>query len=132
MNTPQTTLEVDLEVENELEVSRTHKLSEVKIQGFSDELEALKQAIYKVLNTEKYEYPIYSFSYGIELESLIGKDIIYVKIELKRRIIECLMEDERIINVDNFNFIDKGDELLCTFDVTSIYGELDISKGVTI
>lgn len=129
---PKTDMDIDLQTIEDVEVSKTYKLLDSKIQGYTDNLEALKQAIYKVLNTEKYEYSIYSFNYGIELENLIGKDIIYVKIELKRRIIECLMEDERIINVDNFNFIDKGDELLCTFSVTSIYGELDISKGVTI
>lgn len=117
-------------VTDEIETSQTYKLSSDKIQGFVDELEALQQAIYKVLNTEKYEYPIYSFSYGIELESLIGKDPVYVQIELKRRIQECLLQDERISNVDNFVFTVTGDEVLCTFDVTSTYGELTITKEV--
>lgn len=129
---PNTVVDIDLQVTNEIEVSKTYKLSDTNIQGFTDELQALQQAIYKELNTEMYEYPIYSFNYGIELESLIGKDIMYVKIELKRRIAECLMKDTRILSVDNFIFTTKGDELLCNFNVTSIYGEIDISKGVNI
>jgi hypothetical protein len=120
----------DLQVTEEPEVSKTYKLSSNKIQGSVDEIEALQQAIYKVLNTEKYEYPIYSFSYGIELDSLIGKDADYVKIELKRRIQECLMQDRRIENVDNFTFVITGDEISCTFDVTSIYGKTTITKEV--
>ena len=40
---------------------KTYKLSAEKIEGFADGLESLKQAIYKVLATEQYEYPIYSF-----------------------------------------------------------------------
>lgn len=98
---PNTVVDIDLQVTNEIEVSKTYKLSDTNIQGFTDELQALQQAIYKELNTEMYEYPIYSFNYGIELESLIGKDIMYVKIELKRRIAECLMKDTRILSVDN-------------------------------
>ena len=121
---------IELVPEEEIETSKTYKLSE-KIQGFVDGLEAVKQAIYKVLSTEKYEYPIYSFSYGIELESFIGKDPMYVQIELKRRIQECLLQDERIASIDNFQFETSGDEMLCTFDVVSIYGELTISQEVT-
>lgn len=124
-------LSLDLELAEDMEPTKTYRISKANIQGFTDELEALQQAIYKVLHTEKYEYPIYSFSYGIELESLIGKDATYVKIELKRRIQECLLEDERIQSVDNFNFIINGDEMTCTFDVVSIYGSLSLLKEVT-
>lgn len=127
---PKGLISTDLKVENLVEANKTYKMSTDKIQGFAEEIIALKQAIYKVLNTEKYEYPIYGFSYGIELESLIGKDVSYVKIELKRRIRECLLEDNRITNVDNFEFSVSGDELTCNFYVYSIYGEITISKEV--
>jgi hypothetical protein len=103
-----------------------------RIQGYTDGLDALKQAIYKVLNTERYEYPIYSFNYGIELESLLGKDPIYVQIELKRRIRECLLRDDRITEADNFRFEMAGDTIKCTFDVHSIFGNLMVSREVTI
>lgn len=129
---PNSNINIDLEVIEDVETTKTYKISNNKIQGYTSELEALKQAIYKVLNTEKYEYPIYSFNYGIELESLIGKDIDYVKIEFKRRIEECLLSDLRIKSVDNFEFKVTGDELYFIFDVTSIYGDINISKGVSI
>jgi len=129
---PSRLLNTELTVEEVTEPTKTYKMTDTKIQGYTDELDALKQAIYKVLNTERYEYPIYSFNYGIELESLLGKDPTYVKIELKRRIRECLLQDERIKSVENFRFEVNGDELLCTFDVHSIYGDATISKGVTI
>ena len=130
--TPESNINVDLELVQEVEASKTYKLTDTSIKGYIEELEALKQFIYKVLSTERYEYPIYSFDYGIDLESLIGKDIEYVQIELKRRIEECLLQDERISSVDNFEFEVKGDELYCTFNVGSIYGNLLINKGVSI
>lgn len=131
---PETNVDIDLELEEteEIQPSRTYRISGNKIQGFVDGLEALKQAIYKVLNTERYEYPIYSFSYGIELENLIGKDPVFVQVELQRRIRECLMQDDRITDVDNFKFELIGDEIKCTFDVHSIYGEITASQEVNV
>lgn len=129
---PDSLINNDLELEEGLETTKTYKLSDTGIQGFTDDFAALQQAIYKVLNTERYEYPIYSFDYGIELENLIGKDPAYVKIELKRRFQECLLEGERITDIKNFAFNVTGDSLLCTFDVISIYGEMTISREVDI
>ena len=129
---PRASIEIEIVPEEVIETSRTYKLSSDKIQGYTDGLDALKQAIYKVLNTERFEYPIYSFNYGIELEDLLGKDPVYVQIELKRRIRECLLRDDRITEVDNFKFEVNGDEIKCTFDVHSIFGNLMVSQEVTI
>ena len=112
--------------------SRTYQLSETKIEGFADELKALKQAIYKVLSTEKYEYPIYSFSYGIAWKQLIGEDPPYVRAEMKRMIQSTLLQDNRILDVDGFQFDFSGDTCHCTFQVQSIYGEVEIEKEAEI
>lgn len=125
-------LTTDLTISDEIDTSKTYKIEKDKIQGSIDNLEALQQAIYKGLSTEKYEYPIYSFSYGIELDDLIGKDSVYVKAELKRRMQECLLKDERILNVDSFIFSLSGDALICSCNVTSIFGQLSIVKEVII
>jgi len=129
---PNASIDVEISSEGTLETSRTYKLYSDKIQGYTDGLEAVKQAIYKVLKTERYEYPIYSFNYGIELENLLGKDPVYVQIELKRRIRECLLRDDRITEVDNFKFEVNGDEIKCTFDVHSIFGNFTASREVNI
>ena len=121
-----------LEIVDTIETSKTYRIIDNNLSGYVDELQSLKQAIFKVLNTERYEYPIYSFDYGIELESLIGKDTDYIKIELKRRIEECLLEDERIKEINDFKFIQDGESLVCSFNVISIYGEISINKEVDI
>ncbi len=129
---PKREIDVDIQLTEIAYSGLTYKLSDRKIQGKVDGLQSLEQAIYKVLSTEKYEYPIYSFNYGIELENLIGKDVIYAKVELKRRISECLMQDNRIISLNNFEISTSEDNLLCSFDVTSVYGMVKISKEVNI
>lgn len=127
---PKSNLNDSLELVDEIETSRTYKILIGDSKGYIEGIEALKQAIYKVLSTERYEYPIYSFNYGIDIESLIGKDYDYVRIELKRRIEECLLEDERINVVNNFSFEREEDVLKCTFEVESIYGNIILNKEV--
>lgn len=129
---PESLLDNDFETTDEPLPSKTYKAREDKIQGYTDGLDALQQAIQKMLNTEQYEYPIYSNDYGIDITSLIGQDREYVRVELKKRITDCLMADERIQSVDSFAFSSDGDTLSCSFTVTSIYGELLLSKEVNI
>lgn len=112
--------------------SRTYKLSETKTEGFVDGLEALRQAVYKMLSTEQFEYPVYSFSYGIAWKQLIGEERPYVRAEMKRMIREALLQDDRIKEVDGFRFSFAGDTCQCTFHVTSIYGETEIETEVQV
>lgn len=123
-------LTTDLMVQDQTYQARTYKLSESKIEGFVDELEALKQAIHKRLATERYEYPIYSFQYGIAWKELIGEERSYVRAEMRRMIEETLLKDDRIREVDGFQFDFSGDCCHCTFDVFSIYGVFEMETEV--
>src|SRR3712207_2440729 len=121
--------DIELE-ENYIEPTKTYKIKDNRIVGFCDGIEALKQAIYLILNTERYEHIIYSDDYGSELKGLIGKDKDIAESEYKRRIKEALIQDDRINNVDNFIFKYDGDNVLIEFIVFSIYGEFSMSKEV--
>ncbi len=125
-------LTTELRLQERTYESRTYKMSDAKIEGFVDGLEALKQAIYKILSTEQYEYPVYSFRYGIAWKELIGEERSYVRAEMRRMIEEALLTDGRIHEVDGFEFEFSGDTCRCTFDVSSIYGELQIEKEMTV
>ena len=95
----------------------THKVNIPKdvVQGFTDDYDALRQTIYFILSTERYQFPIYSWDYGIELLDLFGKQMTYVKVELKRRIYEALIQDDRITNVTDFDFEERRNNLRVTF-----------------
>lgn len=125
-------LQKDFEIEEE--TSHTYKLDldNSTIAGYVDDLEAMKQAIYLILNIERYEYLIYSWNYGIELNDLYGQPIPFVLPELKRRITEALVQDSRILGVDNFSFeINKG-KVHATFTVHTIFGDVEAERVVTI
>lgn len=105
-----------------------------RIQGtITDDLEALRQAIYKVLNTERYQFVIYSWNYGVELADLFGKPIPYVLPEIPRRITEALVQDDRIENVTDFDLSwTKDGAVLAKFIVHSIYGDIPTEKEVRV
>lgn len=108
------------------------KIADEKILGNIDELDAIAQACYKILNTERYQYVIYSWNYGIELQDLFGKPIPYVYSELPRRIKEALTQDDRINSVEDFElFYDKGN-VLAKFTVKTNLGNIEMEKGVNI
>ena len=101
------------------------------IRGYTDGQEAMKQAIYKILNTERYQYVMYSWNYGIELLDLYGEPVSYVCPELERRITEALTWDDRIQTVDNFEFnISKKGEILVTFTAHTVFGDVVAEKVV--
>ena len=102
--------------------------------GKVDDVEAVKQAILKIIGTERYEYEIYSWDYGIELQDLIGQPIPYVMSEVKLRIIEALTADDRIEAVDNFSIKQiSRHTLYCTFTAITTQGEeIEIEREVDV
>lgn len=125
-------LTTDIVLQEQTFEGKTYQVLPDKIEGFVDDLEALKQAIYKVLDTEQYEYPVYSFNYGIAWKELVGEERPYVRAEMKRMIQEALLRDDRIQEVDEFDFSFTGDTCQCSFHVTSIYGDIEIETEVPV
>lgn len=133
--TPKTDSDVLLsEIKYEEQTNRTYCLDREKniITNFCDGIEAIKQAIYCILNTERFEHSIYSWNYGIEMKHLIGENSIYVISELERVIREALLQDERILEVNNFDFEVKQNTILAKFTVFTVLGKLEMDKAVTI
>lgn len=126
----------DFEVVTEvMQPTKTYRmdLKTIKVQGFTDEREAMVQAIFKALQTERYRYSkVYSGNYGVELWDLIGQPIPFVLAEIPRRITEALTWDERITSVTNFDFETQKGKVHTSFTVYTIYGEIDFEMVVNI
>ena len=89
-----------------------------KISGIN----ALRQAVYLILNIERYDWLIYSWNYGVELRGP----------EIERRVREALTQDDRITAVDNFEFEIGRRKIGVTFRVTSIFGSFTAGKEVSV
>lgn len=103
-----------------------------RISGYIDNKDAIIQAIYLILQTERYESVIYNWYYGAELDDLIGKNRNYVTSELRRMIREALLEDDRISEVTSFSFNFKDDSVLVQFLVQTIIGDIQMEWEVNI
>ncbi len=73
------------EIEIVEEPTHTWKIKGNRIIGYTDEIEAMEQAIYLILNIERYKHEIYDWNYGIELADLFGKDICIFRIKKKNK-----------------------------------------------
>lgn len=103
-----------------------------RIYSYCTGLDAVKQAVYKLLNTERYEYIIYDMNYGVELKELFGKQIYYVVPELERRISEAVMCDDRVKAVTNFEIDYEGTSVRVSFVVESVFGEFFVERSVEV
>lgn len=104
-----------------------------RIRNKFDGLAAMKQAIDKVLYTERFVYPIYSDQYGNDLPDLIGKNINYAKVEVERMITEALEDDDRVTGVDIKEIKEiNNDTLAVQGTCYTVYGDVPISKEVSL
>lgn len=124
-------LEQNFELEEQPTYTYKMNLDTGSIRGYTDKLDAMKQAIFKILQTERYQYIMYSWNYGIETLDLYGEPISYVCPELERRITEALTWDERIKNVDNFEFeLPQKGVIHVSFIAHTIFGDVQAETEV--
>lgn len=112
----------------------THKLDidQQRVRGTTDERDAVLQAAYLILNVERYAYPIYSRNYGSELSDLIGKPKDYAMSEMKRRITEALLQDDRITSLSDWGFETGRKSVRASFVIHTIYGDVEAAKEVDV
>lgn len=96
-----------------------------RIVGNTDELEAMEQAVRLILETERYDWDIYSWNYGTELKRMLGKPLPVVQAILADKIADALLVDDRIMEIKDFDFERSGkDSLVVKFKVVTIFGDL--------
>ena len=103
------------------------------VRGYTDGLEAMKQTIFRILNTERFQHIIYPWWYGIETLDLYGEPVNWVCAELERRITEALCTDARINGVTDFEH-DTGLKGMVhtSFIVHTIFGDIPAKREVNI
>lgn len=129
---PQNAIESIEIIERQPDFSRGIDFDKSLLAGFVDTLDAVAQAAYKILSTERFEHAIYSWGYGIELSDLIGTQPDYAIPQIEKRIREALLMDDRIVGVSEFIFIRKKETIAVSFVINTIYGDVESSKEVNI
>lgn len=101
-----------------------------RIQGMTEGIDAVQQAITILLHVERFRWQIYHPDSGMQWSDLLGQDSGYVAVELQRRIKEALSMDDRIRDISGFSCQLQGDALTVVFTVQTIYGELSMEMEV--
>ena len=95
--------------------------------------ETLFQACYKAINTERYAFAIYSWNYGIVLQDLFGQPIPYVYAVLPDRIRDCLLQDDRVQDVTNFDLQNPSrGTVYCRFEVIPTWSDEAIPMSLSV
>ena len=112
--------------------TKTYRILHGRILGHVYGLEAMRQAVEKVLSTPRFQYEIYSESYGHDLEDLVGEEMALAEMEVERLISEALLVDDRILSIENFNITPGVDRssLQVSFTVSTLFG--DIAEGMEV
>ena len=101
----------------------TYRMGNKTMQGRIEGSEAIRQAVYHILSTERYSNPIYSLNYGVELQKYIGADLEYIKATIQDDIEQALTQDDRITKVRLDSVEQTGlNSVLIKFTVITIYG----------
>lgn len=83
----------------------------------------LYQHIRKILQTERFQYLIYSWNYGMEWSRLIGKSRETALANLKQQLESALLQDDRILSITDLNVTDSGRRFLTvSFTANTIFG----------
>lgn len=105
--------------------SRTWYIRDGRVVELIDGKAAIKQTIEILLNIKRYEYLIYSWNCGHELDTLIGRDKEFVTAYVPRLLKECLIQDDRILDVKDFTYETIDDGMLVRFNVSTELGDIE-------
>ena len=87
-------------------------------------LEALKVWVWKAIKTTRFEFDIYSWDYGCEINSLLGKGFTnaFISAEVKRYIKDALLINPYILSIDSIDVAFEKDILIIETHITTVYG----------
>ena len=97
-------------------------------------IDAVKQWIRLCLETPRYIYSQYPWTYGQDFDELVGRTYSAGDLRpiLERMITEALSENKEITSVSNFRVTKEGDKVTVSFIVNTIYGDTDYIHSMTL
>ncbi|MCD8208771.1 MAG: DUF2634 domain-containing protein [Bacteroidales bacterium] len=113
--------------------SKTYKLDldAGRIVGYVEGLEAVQQAIRKAIITPRFKCLIYDNQYGSEVEdAVIANDATraYTIAAVEGFVKDAMKPDGRVLDMYDFGFEFKGDDLYISLTADTIYGQVRVEE----
>lgn len=102
-----------------------------QIEGETDGLAAVRQAVEIILNCERFRWQIYQPYSGVEWD-IIGLDPGYAATMLLRRVTDALMVDDRVRGISNYQYSVEGNVLTASMTIETVYGETQTRVEVNL
>lgn len=130
---PQIDNSINPDVQTIILPNKTYKIDENRISGYVDNIDAIKQTVYHILNVERYSCIIYDDNYGVELEQYEGKDFDYIETTIEDTLRDALTQDNRIsdIKVTDIEKVDL-DIIKIDFDVICTEGVITMEVNLSV
>lgn len=101
-----------------------------RLRGRGDGWEAVRQAVEVIVNVERFKWQIYTPNFGTDYDGLLGNEPGYVASELRRRLEDAFLPDNRILTVKDYEWGFDDVSLSVSFTVTTVFG--DVSSGMEV
>lgn len=112
-----------------IELGKSWGISEKRIGRLIEDRNALVQRLVKRLDTEAETYDIYTPLYGVKTLDLLGKEVEYAALTLKRRAIGSLKQEEGVHNVTLQKDERFEKHIKLTFLASTDYGDILLEKS---
>ena len=101
-----------------------------RMSGWVSGLDALVEQLRLYLCVERYDNQLHSWQFGVEMKDLYGQPTDYIMAEIKRRIDDALLIDNRIRSTQDFEFSVKRNKVIVSFVVNTVFGEENVTIEV--
>lgn len=120
--------------ENNKHITKTYLLDfeNKSINGYTEGKTAIEQAIHKILDTKRYAFEIYDWSYGSQISELIGTNMLKAQMLIEGYIEDALLTDNRIEKIENFTIEKDFNKMSIKFDVITNLGIIPVETEADI
>lgn len=99
------------------------------LDGYVDEIGALLQSLYLMLQIPRYRHEIFNRDIGNEIFTLIGEPLTIIERDLPYMLTQCVMQDERVEGIKDIQILSYDRESVdVTFTITTIFGTITIPR----
>ena len=103
-----------------------------RLRGRGDNWEAVRQAVEVVVNVERFKWQIYTPNFGTDYDGLLGTEPGYAASELRRRLEDAFLTDNRILGIKEYAYTFQDVSLTVTFTALTVFGDVPGSMEVRL
>ncbi len=103
-----------------------------RLRGRGDNYEAVRQAVEVIVNVERFKWQIYTPNFGTDYDGLLGTEPGYAASELRRRLEDAFLPDNRILGIKDYIYSFQDVSLSVSFTVRTVFGDVPGSMEVPL